>query len=955
MLNADGSVRWKIEGANTFTAPVLGTDGTIHAGRGAEEFVALAPDGIERWAFRTSGSVTSPAAIASDGSIYFGTSSGIFYALDPNGVMRWEFESDAPVSSPAVFLEDGRVVFGTMSGTLFCLQAAGPPAASPWPMFQADAQQTGRSKLPVPPPATPSNLRAGTQVACDVAVAVSWDSVPWSYEYEVWRGSSPEFAAASLLASNVTARTSFDDHTALFDTAYFYWVRARNSAGASEPSGPVPGRQTLKAWEVKGDRFAFSPVIDAEGNLYLGEMRSTAGTALKLSRDGVREWEATLPGFSASAVVGRNGWIYYFSAGGQSNYVTAFTAAGERKWERPFSSREGAPSDPALGVDGTLYVQLDRTLAAINADGILLWKVNCGTRTLPGAHPVVDESGAIYCATGNALLAFLPNGKVAWRFGATSARQPSVGSDGTIYVSWSSPPSLTALNSDGTLRWRAAGDSTGAALISAQAETIRHAARSRIEALDAAGQVLWQIPARVIGLISGGVLAADDSSWHCFDQQLLHLDRSGNILCDVALPEPLWDAPVLNLDGTLYLLTQSRLMALKTPSGPPPAAWAMERRDQAGTSSRADTFAPAPAPSNVIVTPFLDRLRVTWTDRGHWETNEIWRATLPDLSDLIRIAQITPGTNQFDDLAVVPGATYYYQVRLVSAFGAGPFSLPIPARRGEGATVLWTTDLPADPHTAPTIGFDGTIYLLAPHVLAIGRDGGLKWDRDFRVSLSGPVVVGPKSDLYVSTFSGLHAMNGEGEVQWTAEAERPFLTGTAINREGTLFVIDGLASLGAYHSDGTLRWRKELPTSWNSGPVIRADGVVLVYVSGQSPPGSGQFIRQLIAFDAAGVELWKSAIPELVSGRTIYLAQDNTAFVSVSGAGTLAIAMDGTSRWEANTSLPMAVAPGNTLISRTSPAPREKRWRSAHPGSLKAAFFSKPLHLNAADDGRRAM
>jgi len=119
---------------------------------------------------------------------------------------------------------------------------------------------------------------------------------------------------------------------------------------------------------------------------------------------------------------------------------------------------------PALGPDGTLYINAKNVLFALTSDeGKLKWAVRAEASVF--STVAVGEDGAIYTASGDALLAFDPSGSPEWSFplpgGLASWTHPlATGADGTIYVSAlggcvndTCDSRLFAINPNGTQRW----------------------------------------------------------------------------------------------------------------------------------------------------------------------------------------------------------------------------------------------------------------------------------------------------------------------------------------------------------------------------------------------------------------------------------------------------------------------------------------------------------------------
>ncbi|MBI5770843.1 MAG: hypothetical protein HZA93_23905 [Verrucomicrobia bacterium] len=93
-------------------------------------------------------------------------------------------------------------------------------------------------------------LKAPTGVAATVgaegSITVSWAAVAGATSYTVYRGTTDDPTAASVLASGVTA-TSLVDSTAAQEAAAYYWVVAVHPTGSSAKSGLATGWRAADA------------------------------------------------------------------------------------------------------------------------------------------------------------------------------------------------------------------------------------------------------------------------------------------------------------------------------------------------------------------------------------------------------------------------------------------------------------------------------------------------------------------------------------------------------------------------------------------------------------------------------------------------------------------------------------------------------------------------------------
>jgi len=104
-------------------------------------------DGKKIWDFPSPCLMDNAAVAAANGLVYFASAWGVFTAFDAQGRQFWSLDIGngiIPKSSPVIgtdgiiYLGDGRTLHA------YAVTNAAPLAKSPWPMFRANPQRTGR-------------------------------------------------------------------------------------------------------------------------------------------------------------------------------------------------------------------------------------------------------------------------------------------------------------------------------------------------------------------------------------------------------------------------------------------------------------------------------------------------------------------------------------------------------------------------------------------------------------------------------------------------------------------------------------------------------------------------------------------------------------------------------------------------------------------------------------------
>ena len=94
-------------------------------------------------------------------------------------------------------------------------------------------------------PSAPTGVSASEGTSTE-GVIVTWSPVDSATSYSVWRSDTASAAAASSLASGLTA-TSYTDKSAVAGKTYYYWVRATNQGGTSDFSVFASGYRQVAA------------------------------------------------------------------------------------------------------------------------------------------------------------------------------------------------------------------------------------------------------------------------------------------------------------------------------------------------------------------------------------------------------------------------------------------------------------------------------------------------------------------------------------------------------------------------------------------------------------------------------------------------------------------------------------------------------------------------------------
>ena len=119
-LNANGTLRWRLDTRDYVYPPSLSEDGSLVyvQSRNGSVYACYTTSGATRWVFATGGGVEGSPAVGDDGTVYFGSRDHSVYAVNgTTGAQRWRFVTRAAiVSSPA--LGPGGTVFVASSDSM---------------------------------------------------------------------------------------------------------------------------------------------------------------------------------------------------------------------------------------------------------------------------------------------------------------------------------------------------------------------------------------------------------------------------------------------------------------------------------------------------------------------------------------------------------------------------------------------------------------------------------------------------------------------------------------------------------------------------------------------------------------------------------------------------------------------------------------------------------------------
>lgn len=303
---------------------------------------------------------------------------------------------------------------------------------------------------PATVPAAPAVAEATFSIG---NVDLTWSSmddggrtISW---FSVYRGSSPDFASASLMAEPISGY-AYQDPTAAVGSTYYYFVTATSSMGTSGPgsSGPLlisiyPSAPVSVAATVQSDhiQLSWSPPPSSGSSLVSGyyvyrALSSGGGTVIAHLGD--------VMAYSDTAV--SLGQVYYYCVKAENQNGSGPLSA---EVHAIYAQVPGSPTE--LTVAGAIgNARLTWSAPAQNGAPILGYTVRAWTTD--SAPSVVAQAGA---DSSSALISGLINGVQYWFTVAASnlAGEGSPSSSATCWIGTvpSAPSAISASQGNGTI------------------------------------------------------------------------------------------------------------------------------------------------------------------------------------------------------------------------------------------------------------------------------------------------------------------------------------------------------------------------------------------------------------------------------------------------------------------------------------------------------------------------
>ncbi len=183
-----------------------------------------------------------------------------------------------------------------------------------------------------------------------------------------------------------------------------------------------------------------TPLVTADGTIILCSMGRPESYVYALNPDGTLKWKYYIDSQPSDPNIGLDGTIYFTTVNG----LYALSTDGQLLWELSTSNEFGPSSSSgmAISVDGqTLYVggwYEHDILYSVSIEGEVKWSFDDGDTShynALGYMPMVDNQNNVYIITGQGLFSISPEGKERWRYDDTySGEQVVMDTKGHLYI-----------------------------------------------------------------------------------------------------------------------------------------------------------------------------------------------------------------------------------------------------------------------------------------------------------------------------------------------------------------------------------------------------------------------------------------------------------------------------------------------------------------------------------------
>jgi len=198
-----------------------------------------------------------------------------------------------------------------------------------------------------------------------------------------------------------------------------------------------------------------------------------------------------------------------------------------------------------------------------------------------------------------------------------------------------------------------------------------------------------------------------------------------------------------------------------------------------------------------------------------------------------RLFAITPvGSEKYRPL--IAGASYPHSGPSIGTDGTiyvGTYKGLYARNPADGSAKWSNATVSYSDYATPAIASDGTLYIgsyKTNRFYAFNPDGTPKWEYLTGGKVQGSPAIGADGTIYVGSFDAkIYAFNPDGTVKWTTTTGNAIYGTPAIGADGTLYIGSTDSIFYAFNpADGTQKWTYITGGAIRGAPAIGADGTI---------------------------------------------------------------------------------------------------------------------------------
>jgi len=164
-------------------------------------------------------------------------------------------------------------------------------------------------------------------------------------------------------------------------------------------------------------------------------------------------------------------------------------------------------------------------------------------------------------------------------------------------------------------------------------------------------------------------------------------------------------------------------------------------------------------------------------------------------------------------------------------------------------------------------------------LVAVDRDGAVRWTLHVGAAVDSPPCAGPDGDILVGTDLGqLRSVSASGELRWTTELEGRISAAPSVGPDGRIAVVGGDHTLYYLDRSGKLLWRFVAGGALVAQPTIDAAGAILL--AGRD--------NNLYLIEDSGAARWRTNVGHPIA-TPVVAAPDGTLHIGTDGGRLLSL------------------------------------------------------------------